>query len=148
MANHKGAYSSWQNMKARCYQKSSPSYVNYGGRGITVCDEWKNSFDNFLRDMGDRPEGHSIDRINNDGNYEPSNCRWVTLDVQSHNRRPFSSSGYKGVYLSGGKYTSKIKLNDTVYNLGSFDTVVEAAEAYNRKAIELYGCYASLNDLV
>lgn len=74
----------WKNMKARCFNKARPGYKNYGGRGITVCDRWL-VFENFLADMGECPEGRSLDRINNDGNYEPSNCRWATRLEQSHN---------------------------------------------------------------
>lgn len=80
-------YSSWISAKSRCYQKSQPYYYNYGGRGIKVCDRWKNSFENFLADMGERPEGTSLDRIDSDKNYEPSNCRWSTPKEQAANRR-------------------------------------------------------------
>lgn len=80
-------YGIWRGMKQRCLNKNSGEYVNYGGRGISVCDRWL-VFDNFLADMGERPEGHHIDRINNDGNYEPANCRWVTpKQNQRHTRK-------------------------------------------------------------
>lgn len=81
-------YTVWQNMKARCYNPRSPSWQYYGGRGIQVCDRWRNSFANFVTDMGEKPDGRSLDRIDNDGNYEPGNCRWATPAEQVRNRRP------------------------------------------------------------
>jgi len=82
-------YSAWRSMRQRCYNKSHYAYNDYGGRGITVCDSWNESFLNFKRDMGDRPsKKHTLDRYpNNDGNYEPGNCRWATMKEQCQNRR-------------------------------------------------------------
>jgi hypothetical protein len=74
-------------MKQRCLNYNSKDYTNYGGRGIKVCDRWINSFINFYNDMGDRPLGTSIDRIDVNGNYEPSNCRWSTSKEQQNNKR-------------------------------------------------------------
>lgn len=79
-------YRSWHNMRQRCKNPNTPKYSYYGGRGITVCDRW-NTFTNFLEDMGERPEGTSIDRINPNGNYEPTNCRWSTWVEQNNNQQ-------------------------------------------------------------
>jgi len=80
-------YRAWLAIKQRCYNKKSGSYKYYGERGIKVCDRWLESFENFLKDMGKRPEKMSIDRINNHGNYEASNCKWSTAKEQRDNRR-------------------------------------------------------------
>lgn len=82
-------YKAWDNMKSRCYDTKRHNYKNYGGRGIKVCDRWRTSFENFLSDMGRKPgPEYSIDRKNNDGNYEPGNCRWATASEQRCNQRP------------------------------------------------------------
>jgi hypothetical protein len=79
-------YWTWCSMRKRCYNAKTPSYRNYGARGITVCERWM-TFANFLADMGDKPEGLSLERIDNDGNYEPGNCKWATPAEQNRNNR-------------------------------------------------------------
>lgn len=80
------AYEIWQGMKNRTTNPNNSHYQSYGGRGIKVCDEWLNSFETFLADMGEPPEGMSIDRIDNDGDYSKGNCQWATSHEQSRNR--------------------------------------------------------------
>lgn len=80
-------YNIWCGMIQRCHEPRTKAYEYYGGRGITVCDRWRESIHAFYEDMGPRPHGKSIDRVNNDGNYEPSNCRWATHIEQMRNTR-------------------------------------------------------------
>lgn len=80
-------YTTWQTMKQRCLNPNHDAWYRYGGMGITICSRWRDSFENFLTDMGERPEGRTLDRIDKDGNYEPGNCRWATPLEQSNNKR-------------------------------------------------------------
>ncbi len=85
---HSTEYMCWGTMKKRCVNPNTKRYSDYGGRGIKVCDRWLNSFQNFFDDMGRRPSpNHSLDRINNDGDYEPTNCAWRTRHEQGSNKR-------------------------------------------------------------
>lgn len=88
MKSYHPLYNAYVCMKQRCFNPNNPSYKHYGGRGISVCQSWRDDFDNFLADMGPRPSPrHSIDRIDNDGNYEPGNCRWADKKTQRVNGR-------------------------------------------------------------
>lgn len=92
-------YRAWMNLKQRVLNPNSEDYNNYGARGITICERWLNSFSDFYVDMGPCPEGLEIDRINVNGNYEPSNCRWTTELIQARNRRPFiAAHGLEAVH--------------------------------------------------
>jgi hypothetical protein len=85
-APYSSTYSAWRNMKSRCNGTQAKGFHRYGGRGITVCKEWINSFDKFLQDMGERPKSLELDRINNDSGYSKENCRWVTHKENMQNR--------------------------------------------------------------
>jgi hypothetical protein len=85
--SHLRAYTCWKHLVARCCNPDHPEFNDYGGRGIKVCDAWRESFLTFYADMGDPPPKMSLDRINNDGDYEPANCRWTTTLQQARNRR-------------------------------------------------------------
>ena len=80
-------YRTWNMMIQRCHNERNPNFKHYGGRGIVVCDQWRKSFAAFYADVGDRPEGKSLDRIDNDRGYEPGNCRWATQAEQRRNTR-------------------------------------------------------------
>lgn len=85
-------YNSWVSMKARC---NDPKYKNYGGRGVKFCKSWR-KFENFLKDMGERPEKMTLDRIDFSGNYTPENCRWATIEQQANNKRTCRIVNYNG----------------------------------------------------
>lgn len=101
---------SWVSMRQRCNNPKDPSYGRYGGRGITVCDRWSN-FSMFLADMGKRPEGTSLDRIDINGDYEPSNCRWATIKEQANNTSANVTIEYSGVSLSVALWAEILGLN-------------------------------------
>lgn len=132
-------YNSYKNMKARCYSVKNTRYDRYGGRGITVCDRWLESFENFYVDMGDKPSPkHSIERINNDANYCPENCKWATQREQVSN----TSSNNNGLPIGvrrtpNKKYSARVTKNRKTDHLGTFDTALEAATAYDDKCEEV-----------
>ena len=95
-------YNSWRSMKERCYLKSNISYARYGAKGVTVCDRWRNSFEDFLRDMGERPDGHVLSRHGDKGNYEPGNVMWKTLEANSSEK-----NHARGTEIGAAKFTEK-----------------------------------------
>jgi len=105
------AYVTWCNMKQRCYNQNDERYPDYGGRGITICDRWRNSFENFLADMGERTKGEVIDRIDNNGNYEPENCRWMTYKVNNRNKRNTTLIEFNGEIRSISDWAEKLGMN-------------------------------------
>jgi len=125
-------------LKTRCYNTKRESYKDYGGRGITVCEEWQTDFMNFYNWA--MANGYAanlkIDRINNNGNYEPGNCRWVPEYINAQNKRILSeanSSGYRGVvyFKNINRWIARITDNTTKHYLGVFSTPELAAQAYN-----------------
>ena len=134
-------YKTWNAIMQRCYNKNTINYVNYGGRGIKVCNEWLD-VQNFVNDMFPTfQEGLSIDRINPNGNYEKENCRWANKSTQQRNTRKLIStnkSGYRGVTLHKAKkkWNAQIKVNYKRIHLGSFLTALDGAKAYDKYVID------------
>lgn len=111
-------YDAWWNMKERCNNPLNIGYKNYGARGIIVCNEWINSFETFIKDMGNKPSPvHSIDRINVNKNYEPGNCRWATNKEQMRNRTDTRYIEYNGEKLCVAEWAEKLNINyDTLHS--------------------------------
>jgi len=112
-------YAVWRSMHGRCNNPKDKSYKRYGGRGIRVCDRWRD-FSLFIKDMGERPsKKHSIDRINNDGNYESNNCRWSTSAEQAHNTSKTKLTNEKVIYIrssskSAAELSNELKVSTTL----------------------------------
>ena len=120
-------YASWIMIKNRCENANAKCFYRYGGRGIKICKEWRDDFEKFVADMGPRPSlAHSVDRIDNDRDYEPGNCRWATKREQNNNRENTRYVEYRGQRMS---------INDAVRLAGS---VVHNVTAWNR--INRNGC--------
>lgn len=133
-------YSSWSSMKSRCSNPDATGYEKWGGRGIKVCERWMD-FKNFYEDMGDRPQGTSLDRIDNNGNYEPDNCKWSTPQEQAENRGINSNNktGCAGVHIYRGRFKAMIKHKGETYFLKSHDTLEEAIIARLKGELKYLG---------
>jgi hypothetical protein len=131
------AYITWDKMIQRCHNPKHNRYHIYGGRGIVVCDEWRSSFAVFYRDLGDRPDGYTLDRIDPDKGYCKDNCRWASVSEQNANKRwRGKRSVIPGVRLSSKrKWLAQICVNYKTSTLGYFDNIFDAVCA--RKSAEL-----------
>lgn len=135
-------YHIWNNMKQRCSNPKNTHYTDYGGRGIKVCDNWLD-FNNFYEDMGDPPVGTTLDRIDVNGDYCKSNCRWATDSLQAYNKRLYSNntSGRTGVSWSNisEKWQVSISVNKLNIHLGFYDDIESAIQARELAEIKYYG---------
>jgi hypothetical protein len=106
-------YRAWSHMIERCTNPKSKGFINYGGRGITICDKWRNNFEAFFSNMGPRPyPEYTIERINNNGNYEPGNCKWATRQEQSENRRNVKKIELQGINRTISEWSRIFGIND------------------------------------
>lgn len=127
-------YYSWQNMKDRCLNVNNKQWNDYGGRGISICEEWVRNFSTFYSDMGPRPEGTSLDRIDVNGDYTPTNCRWASKKEQSLNTRKRNTCG---VVKQGNRWRVILIRNKVRYNVGYFSSYEEGLTARRQKEKEL-----------
>jgi len=147
--NNKRLYNIWHYMKQRCYDPNADNYERYGGAGVTVCDEWRESFTSFVEwanSNGYQPD-LTLDRIDSTKPYSPDNCRWADYYTQAQNKGMLrnNTSGVTGVSLNKktGKYMASIRRNDLSVRLGNHDTLEQAADA-RRKAEEYFEVHGTL----
>lgn len=135
--NHPTEYATWQGMKRRCFDEKDKRYARYGGRGITVCKEWVDSFDQFYLDVGAKPDGYSIERIDNNGNYCKENCKWIPMLEQAKNKGTYKNNQclVTGIWKRRYGFSSSIQRDGKKSSLYSGPDFFEAVCA--RKSAEL-----------
>ena len=133
-------YKTWSSMITRCTCVTHRAYSHYGGRGISVCEEWAD-FRVFYKDMGDKPSPrHGIDRIDNNKGYFKENCRWTSDNVNNYNKTLKKKSNLpRGVTKNYEKYHARIRADGTYYYIGAFETAEKAGDAYLKMCMEWYG---------
>lgn len=136
-------YMSWRAMKERCNNINNKRYNSYGGKGITVCLRWEMSFENFLEDMGERPEGFTLDRIDPNGGYSKDNCRWADLSTQAYNKCKVSKGSSTRVGVSWSKtnkkWVARIRVDGKELWLGSFENEEDAIASREDAEIKYRG---------
>ena len=143
-------YKTWGKMKSRCRDANNDSYYLYGGRGIYLCEKW-NTFLGFLEDMGERPEGRTLDRINNNDGYHKDNCRWATPLEQVLNRRRIKGklfpTGVSFYPKYKNSYMARIRIQGKTFFIGSFSSASKARRQYEIFYKEWYGFNPPLDEL-
>lgn len=134
LAKKSPEYRSWRNARARCYDPKNAYFAQYGARGIAMCDQWRHDFAAFLADMGPRPNGTSLDRIDNDRGYEPGNCRWATTRVQAINKRHIVQVMFRGrlMTVKDAANEANVAYTSLLYRVKKRGEDVETALAYLR----------------
>lgn len=141
----------WKSMRSRCQCVAHTSYHNYGGKGITVCQRWDESFEAFLADMGEKPDGMTLDRIDSTGNYEPGNCRWANRETQATNRRVNVFIEYQGLRLTISQWAKRLGVPFTSLSgrikKGWSDERVVTQPFVPRPLYQLNGCNGTIFSL-
>ena len=142
-------YNTYQGIRGRCLQKTDKDYPRYGGRGVKLCERWSgvDGFFNFIEDMGERPEGYTIDRVDFLGDYSPENCRWADINTQALNRRDVKNRGVI-YYPDKNKYRARISVDGVSHNLGRYKERVEAIQARKEAELKLLGYIIEVDEEV